>query len=192
MKTVCIYCASSELIRKSFFLATDELAKNLVAAGYQIAYGGGSRGLMGQLAESTLQSGGKIIGVIPRFMCEEEWNHNGLSELILVDTMHERKAMLAQMADAVVALPGGCGTMEELMEIITWKKLGIFTKPIVILNIEGYFDELLLMLKKAVSENFMRPEHQSMWQVVDRSDKVVEAITTALQWNSADRRWAVM
>jgi len=147
---------------------------------------------MGQLAESTLQSGGKIIGVIPRFMCEEEWNHNGLSELILVDTMHERKAMLAQMADAVVALPGGCGTMEELMEIITWKKLGIFTKPIVILNIEGYFDELLLMLKKAVSENFMRPEHQSMWQVVDRSDKVVEAITTALQWNSADRRWAVM
>jgi len=110
----------------------------------------------------------------------------------LVDTMHERKAMLAQMADAVVALPGGCGTMEELMEIITWKKLGIFTKPIVILNIEGYFDELLFMLKKAVSEHFMRPEHQSMWQVVDRPDQVVEAITNAFQWNSADRQWAVM
>jgi len=110
----------------------------------------------------------------------------------LVDTMHERKAMLAQMADAVVALPGGCGTMEELMEIITWKKLGIFTKPIVILNIEGYFDELLLMLKKAVAEHFMRPEHQSMWQVVDRSDQVVEAITNALLWNSDNRQWAVM
>ncbi len=192
MQTVCVYCASSTQVKPSYFEATHRLGKLLVEANLSIVYGGGSMGLMGQLADSTLAAGGKITGIIPRFMCDVEWNHNGLTELILVQTMHERKEKMAQMADAVVALPGGCGTLEELLEVITWKRLGIFTKPIIIVNIEGYFDALISMLNRAVDEHFMRNEHRNMWEVVENPEEVLMAIQNSVNWDENARSFAAL
>ena len=192
MQTVCVYCASSTQVKPSYFDATDRLSKLLAAAKLSVVYGGGSMGLMGQLADSTLAAGGRITGVIPRFMCDVEWNHNGLTELLLVETMHERKEKMAMMADAVVALPGGCGTLEELLEVITWKRLGIFTKPIVIVNIEGYFDDLVSMLDRAVDEHFMRDEHRQMWEVVETPEEVLTAIYNSVNWDENARSFAAL
>ena len=192
MQTICIYCASSTQVKPSYFEATDRLSKLLAAAKLAVVYGGGSMGLMGQLADSTLAAGGRITGVIPRFMCDVEWNHNGLTELVLVETMHERKEKMAMMADAVVALPGGCGTLEELLEVITWKRLGIFTKPIVIVNLEGYFDALITMLDRAVDEHFMRDEHRQMWEVVETPEEVLGAIYNSANWDENARSFAAL
>lgn len=192
MQNICVYCAASTKIKQSYFDETSKLGQLLAESNLSVIYGGGSSGLMGQLANSALSAGGSVIGVIPQFMCDVEWNHNGLTELILVDTMHERKARMAKMADAVVALPGGCGTLEELMEIITWKQLGIFTKPIVIVNMEGYFDPLIDMLEKALDEQFMREEHRNMWSVVNTSDQVLDAIQNAASWDENARSFAAV
>jgi len=192
MQTICVYCASSTQIKPSYFDATSSLAQILAKANLSVVYGGGSNGLMGQLADSVLAEGGKITGVIPRFMCEVEWNHTNLTELILVETMHERKEKMATMADAVVALPGGCGTLEELLEVITWKRLGIFTKPIVIVNLEGYFDALITMLDRAVDEHFMRDEHREMWKVVETPEEVLSAIQNSTAWDSNARSFAAL
>jgi len=192
MQTICVYCASSTQIKPSYFDATSSLAQILAKANISVVYGGGSNGLMGQLADSVLAEGGKITGVIPRFMCEVEWNHTNLTELILVETMHERKEKMATMADAVVALPGGCGTLEELLEVITWKRLGIFTKPIVIVNLEGYFDALITMLDRAVDEHFMRDEHREMWKVVETPEEVLSAIQNSTVWDSNARSFAAL
>lgn len=192
MQTICVYCASSTQVKPSYFQETAQLAKILAEANLSVVYGGGSLGLMGQLADSTIEAGGKITGVIPRFMCEVEWNHTGLSELILVETMHERKEKMALMADAIVALPGGCGTFEELLEVITWKKLGIFTNPIIIVNVEGYFDALIMMLNRAVDEHFMREEHREMWKVVETADEVLAAIQNSVKWNENARSFAAL
>ncbi len=192
MKTICVYCASSSQVKPGYFDATARLGKIIADAKLSIVYGGGSMGLMGQLADSTLEAGGKIIGVIPRFMCEVEWNHTDLTELILVETMHERKEKMAMMADAVVALPGGCGTLEELLEVITWKRLGIFTKPIVIVNVEGYFDALITMLNRAMDEHFMRDEHRKMWEVVETPEEVLSAINNSVSWDENARSFAAL
>jgi uncharacterized protein (TIGR00730 family) len=192
MQTICVYCASSTQVKPVYFEATARLSRIFALANLSVVYGGGSKGLMGQLADSTLEAGGKITGVIPRFMCDVEWNHTGLTELILVDTMHERKEKMAVMADAIVALPGGCGTLEELLEVITWKRLGIFTKPIVIVNVEGYFDDLVSMLNRAVDEHFMRIEHHKMWEVVQTPEEVLEAIQNSVNWDSTARSFAAL
>jgi len=192
MKTICVYCASSSQVKPAYFDATARLGKILAEASLSVVYGGGSMGLMGQLADSMLEAGGNITGVIPRFMCEVEWNHTKLSELILVDTMHERKEKMAMMADAVVALPGGCGTLEELLEVITWKRLGIFTKPIVIVNLDGYFDDLINMLNRAVDEHFMREEHRQMWEVVETPEQVIGAFQNSVNWDSNARSFAAL
>jgi len=192
MKTICIYCASSTRVKPSYFVATARMSQLLAEAHLAIVYGGGSMGLMGQLADSMLEAGGKITGIIPRFMCDVEWNHNGLTDLILVETMHERKEKMAMMADAIVALPGGCGTLEELLEVITWKRLGLFTKPIVIVNLEGYFDALVTMLDRAVDEHFMRDEHRSMWVVVETPEEVLPAILNSVKWDANARSFAAL
>ncbi|MDD4489640.1 MAG: TIGR00730 family Rossman fold protein, partial [Paludibacter sp.] len=158
----------------------------------RLIYGGGHRGLMGKIADTVLSNGGQVTGIIPGFMCEVEWNHTGLTELILVETMHERKEKLARMADAAVALPGGCGTMEELLEVITWKRLGIFTKPIIICNVDGYFDPLIEMLNRSVDENFMGKEHRNMWTIVSSPEFVLNAIEHSVQWNENARNFAAL
>jgi len=192
MQTICVYCASSSRVKPSYFDATARLGRILAKEKLSVVYGGGSRGLMGELANSMLKAGGNITGIIPRFMCDVEWNHTSLTELILVDTMHERKEKMALMADAVVALPGGCGTLEELLEVITWKQLGIFTKPIVIVNLEGYFDALVNMLDRAMDEHFMRNEHRRMWEIVESPDEVLGAIRNSDHWDSTARSFAAL
>jgi len=192
MQYICVYCASSTKINSVYFDAAQHLGEIIAKAGMQLVYGGGSLGLMGTIADSVLASGGQVTGVIPHFMCEQEWGHQGLTELIKTKTMHERKEKMAMMSDAAVALPGGCGTLEELLEVITWKQLGIFTKPIIIVNILGYYDSLIEMLHRAVEENFMRDMHRNIWTVVDHPQDVLPAILNSPKWDKNVRKFAAI
>lgn len=192
MQNICVYCASSTQSRPVYFKAAATLGKILAENNFRLIFGGGARGLMGKIADSILEHGGEAVGVMPSFMMDVEWNHPNVTEMILVDTMHQRKEKLAQMADAVVALPGGCGTMEELLEVITWKRLGLFTQPIVICNIEGYFDPLIAMLERSVEEQFMRPEHLQMWTVVEQPEEVLDAIKNSTQWDKNAKDFAAL
>lgn len=192
MQKICVYCGSSSQVNQIYFEAAASLGKLFAKESISLVYGGGSLGLMGEIATSALNAGGNVIGIIPRFMCDEKWNHSGLTNLIQVETMHERKQMMANIADAAVALPGGCGTLEELLEIITWKQLGLFTKPIIIVNLDGYFNPMLEMLKKTVDEQFMRQEHCQMWEVVETPEKVIEAIHHSVKWDKNFRKFAAI
>ncbi len=192
VKSVCVYCASSSKINPVYFDAARELGKLLAQNSVRCVCGAGNQGLMGALADSALENGGEVLGVIPRFMVDEGWCHPRLTETIVTADMHERKERMAREADAVIALPGGCGTMEELFEIITWKQLGIFLNPIVILNIDGYYDGLIEMLHRAIAENFMRDEHRRMWQVVTTPQEAVDAVEHAPQWDRNIRKIAAI
>ena len=171
--------------------AARRLGAALARAGITVVYGGGASGSMGALADGALSENGNVIGVIPRFMNDLEWAHGGLSSLTLVDNMHDRKRMMIEDADAVVALPGGCGTLEELFEAITWKRLGLFTGPIVMVNTRGFFDLCAQLLERSVEERFMNPRHLEMWRVVNDPDEVIHAISTAPHWDHAARAFAV-
>lgn len=192
MQNICVYCASSSQVRDEYYAAAAQMGQLLAGEGMRLVYGGGHRGLMGKIADSLLESGGEVTGIMPRFMTEVEWNHTGVTEMILVDSMHERKEKMAAMADAVVALPGGCGTMEELLEVITWKRLGIFTKPIIICNTNGYFDPLIEMLNRSVDENFMREQHRYMWQVAKTPEEVMSALRNPVKWDENARNFAAL
>ena len=192
IKSVCVYCASSSKIKPSYFEAADELGRLLAQNDMRCVCGAGNQGLMGTLADSVLDNGGKVLGVIPQFMINEGWCHKGLTQTIVTADMHERKERMAQEADAIIALPGGCGTMEELIEIITWKQLGLFLNPIVILNIDGYYDPLIAMLHNAITENFMREEHARMWQVAQTPREAIELVQTAPVWDKNIRKIAAI
>lgn len=192
MQNICVYCASSTQIDDAYFRAAEELGAEIAANKLQLVYGGGSVGLMGRVADTVLKNGGNVIGVIPQFMCEQEWDHTGLTQLIITKTMHERKEKMAFMSDAAVALPGGCGTLEELLEVITWKQLGIFTKPIIIVNINGFYDPLIAMLNRAIEQNFMRELHRDIWIVVQSASEVVGAIQNAPHWDENVRKFAAI
>mgnify|MGYP002912670434 FL=1 len=159
--SVCVYSASSTKIDPVYFDTAYELGTLLGQQHIRLINGAGNMGLMSAVSDAALAAGGEVTGVIPRFMVEQGWHHTGLTRLVEVESMHERKKMMADLSDAVIALPGGCGTLEELLEIITWKQLGLYLNPVVILNVKGYFDPLLAMLQRAVEENFMRTQHGS-------------------------------
>jgi uncharacterized protein (TIGR00730 family) len=180
---ICIYCASSSKIDEVYFEATERLAKILVHSNVQVVYGGGGQGLMGKLADTVLAEGGKIKGIMPQFMNEVEWAHKKVTDFEFTYTMHERKAKFLENIDALIALPGGTGTLEELLEAITLKRLGQFTKPIIILNTNGYYDPLKMMLERCVSENFLRPIHAEMWAFVQQPEEVITAINQSMQWD---------
>lgn len=190
MKRICVYCASSSKIDPIYFEEARKLGKIFAENNIELVYGGGSVGLMGALADTVMEAGGSVTGVIPRFMCEVEWQHNDVTELILTETMHERKEKMAALADAVVALPGGCGTLEELLEVITWKQLGIFNKPIVILNLNNYYTHLIAQLEQAVNEHFMIEKHKEIWDVADKAENVLAAIKNAKPWDEKARNFA--
>lgn len=154
ISSVCVYCASSTKIPPVYFDAAKELGRLLGERKLRVVNGAGNIGLMCAVSDAALAAGGTVTGVIPHFMVEQDWYHKGLTELIEVETMHERKQLMANLSDAVIALPGGCGTLEELLEIITWKQLGLYLNPIVILNINHYYDPLLELLRNAMNENF--------------------------------------
>lgn len=189
---VCVYCASSTKIAPVYFDAAQQLGALLADEGIGIINGAGNIGLMGAISDAALAAGGMVTGVIPHFMMEQGWHHTGLTKLIVVNDMHERKNTMARLSDAIIAMPGGCGTLEELLEIITWKQLGLYLNPIVILNVNHYFDPLLAMLGKAVEENFMRPLHTAMWNVSDSPEKAVHLIRTLPKWDANIRKFAAI
>jgi hypothetical protein len=158
---------------------------------FDIIYGGGRVGLMGALADGALSRGGRVKGVLPRFMNDLEWGHTGLTELHLVEDMRTRKQHLLSDSDAVVALPGGCGTLEELLEAITLKRLGIYLKPIVLVNTRRFYNPLLQLLESAIEERFMDKRHHAMWQVVSQPEQVAEAISTSQTWHPEARSFAI-
>ncbi len=162
MKRICVFCGSSSGIREEYGVAAQGLATALANRGLGLVYGGGNVGLMGMIADSMLQAGGEVIGVIPRQLVAKEVAHRGLTELHIVDTMHQRKAMMNELSDAFIALPGGYGTLEEFFEILTWSQLGIHGKPSGLLNVSGYYDSLLAMLDHAVAEGFLRPAFRQL------------------------------
>lgn len=180
---ICIYCASSAKIDEIYFEATERLAKILVNSKVQVIYGGGGHGLMGKLADTILAHGGQIKGIMPQFMNEVEWAHKDVTDIEFTNTMHERKAKFLENIDALIALPGGTGTLEELLEAITLKRLGQFTKPIIILNTNGYYDPLILMLERCIEEKFLRPIHAEMWTFVRQPEEVMSAINQSMEWD---------
>lgn len=190
--SVCVYSASSTKIAPIYFHAAQELGRLLAQHHIRLINGAGGIGLMGAIADAVLAEGGKVTGIIPHFMVEQGWEHKGLTDLIEVDNMHERKQMMADMSNAIIALPGGCGTLEELLEIITWKQLGIYLNPIVILNTNGYFNPLLTMLQHAMEENFMRPQHGSIWSIANTPQEAIELIRTVPIWDRSIRKFAAI
>jgi len=192
IKNVCVYSASSTQIAPAYFEAATQLGRLLAIKGINLINGAGSIGLMAAASDAALAAGGTVTGVIPHFMVEQGWHHTGLTRLIETETMHERKQLMAQMADAVIALPGGCGTMEELLEIITWKQLGLYLNPIIILNVDGFYNPLLTMLHQAVEQQFMRPEHASIWRVASTPEEAVEMLYTTPVWNKNVRKFAAL
>ena len=192
MNSVCVYCASSTQIDKKYFRAAEELGRLIAQKGLRLITGAGNQGLMNAVEEGSLAAGGKVTGIIPTFMMEEGWHHTGLTELIETRTIHERKEMMAKLSDGVIALPGGCGTLEELLEIITWKQLGLYLNPIIILNIDGYYDHLLAQLRQAIDENFMRAIHGDIWKVATTPDEAIDLLFTTPAWNGRMRGYAAI
>lgn len=192
INSVCVYCASSTKIAPAYFEAAEELGRLLAARHITLINGAGSIGLMAASSDAALAAGGKVIGVIPQFMVDEGWQHNSLTRLIVTDNMHQRKQWMAEHSDGSIALPGGCGTLEELLEVITWKQLGIYLKPIVILNINGYFNPLIEMLGRAIEENFMRKEHGTLWTIAHTPEEAVEQLFSTEQPNKDIRKNAAI
>lgn len=190
LRRVCVYCASSRRLAPVYYEVAGTLGRRLADHDITVVYGGASIGCMGALADAALEAGGRVVGVIPRFMYDLELAHEGISELHLVADMHERKRRMLQEVDGIVALPGGTGTFEELFEAITWKRLGLHGHPVVIVNVGGYFDPCLQQLQRCIDEGFMDPRHARMWSVVEAADEVVEALRTAPAWDPEARRFA--
>lgn len=191
VETVAVYCASSRRCAPVYHDAAQRLGTELARQGITIIYGGGGGGLMGSLADGSLAEGGRVIGVLPRFMDDLEWGHRRITEMMLVEDMHQRKRAMLERADAVVALPGGCGTLEELFEAMAWKRLGLYLGPIVIVNTGAFFDPCIELLDRCVSEGFMDHRHRSMWTVVNEPHEVIDAIRASPSWDAASRNFAV-
>ena len=192
INSVCVYSASSTKIDAVYFQAAETLGRLLAEHRIRLINGAGSIGLMCSVADAVLKNGGEVTGVIPRFMVEQNWHHTGLTELIEVGSMHERKQKMASLSDGIIALPGGCGTLEELLEIITWKQLGLYLNPIIILNTNRFFDPLLEMLEKAIDENFMRRQHGDIWKVAQTPEEAVRLLYETPVWDISIRKFAAI
>ena len=192
IRRVCVYCASSSQVDPSYYDAAYRLGRLLARESISVIYGGGGLGSMGRLADGALFEGGTVIGVLPRFMQELEWNHPDLTELQLVDDMRERKHLMLAGSDAVITLPGGCGTLEELLEAITLKRLGEYLQPIVLVNTLGFFNPLLTQLRNSIDEQFMDQRHATMWTVVSEPEQVLDGIREAPGWSEDARSFAAV
>ncbi|MBC7186076.1 MAG: TIGR00730 family Rossman fold protein [Calditrichaeota bacterium] len=192
IQRVCVFCASSSRLDERYLRPAYELGQLLAEQGITLVYGGGAVGLMGAVADGALSRGGRVVGVIPTFMVEREWAHKRVSQLVVVQTMNERKEQMRAQADALVALPGGSGTLEELLEAISLKRLGLYLGPIVMLNTCGFFDPLLQLFERCIAERFMDPRHRQMWTVVDEPAEVLEAIRQAPPWPSGAVQFAAV
>lgn len=189
---VCVYAASSGHCDPAYHADARKLGRLLAEGGCTLVYGGGSSGSMGAVADGALEAGGEVIGILPRFMADLEWGHPGLTELQLVEDMRERKHKLLTGSDAVIALPGGCGTLEELFEAITLKRLGLYTNPILLLNTLGFYSPLANFMNKLIGERFMNPEHAAMWSLVQTPEEVLPTIRNTPRWHENAREFAVV
>lgn len=177
IKSICIYCASSDQIAPIYTEEASALGTLLGERGMHIINGAGNIGLMRVVSDAVLSAGGTVTGIIPHFMVKNGWCHPTLTQLIRTETMHERKQMMADLSDAAIALPGGCGTFEELLEIITWKQLGLYNKPVIILNTNHYYDPLIELFRRATTEHFMHEKHAHLWQVAQSPQEAVELLS---------------
>lgn len=189
---IAVYCASSTKIHPEYFEAARVVGSELARRGVNLVNGAGNMGLMAATSDACLEAGGTVTGIIPKFMVEQGWHHEGLTELILTENMHERKQAIAKMSDGCIALPGGCGTLEELLEVITWKQLGIYLNPIVILNLRGYYDHLLQQLQRGIEEHFLGERHAGIWRVATTPEEAVELVLTTPQWDANVRKFAAI
>lgn len=181
---VVIYSASSDAIDTVYVDAATRLGELLAKSNITCINGGGNLGLMGAVIDSVLLHGGKVKGVIPKFMVDSGWCHHDLTEQIVTKTMHERKQKMAELSNAAIALPGGVGTLEELLEIITWKQLGLYRHPIIILNTNNYYDALLKMFDNMIEQNFMHKRYSDMWRVVNTPEEAVAELSRETPWFS--------
>lgn len=188
MKAVTIFCGSSRQCEPVYLEAAAQLGRAFAREGITIVYGGGAVGLMGAMADAALAEGGRVIGIIPEFMRDLEWAHAGVSTLRVVKDMHERKKLLALESDAVVALPGGVGTLEELLEVLSFKRLGLYTHPVVILNLRDFYLPLKHLLHRAVAEHFLDARHERMWTFVNLVEDVLPALQSAAEWDARSAR----
>jgi hypothetical protein len=179
IQNVCVYCGSSSKVDDTYKQAATKMGQLIAGEGWGVVYGGGRVGLMGLVADAALESGGQVVGIIPEHIQEREVEHNELTELHVVDTMHVRKQMMVDQSQAFVILAGGLGTLDELFELLTWKQLGLHDKPIVIVNINGYWTKMLDAVKHIAGEGFMRQEDLDLFIVVDQVEDVPSAIKNA-------------
>ncbi|NEX14171.1 MAG: TIGR00730 family Rossman fold protein [Prosthecochloris sp.] len=170
--SVTVYCSSSSQCPKEYFDAAAELGKGLAERAITLVFGGGNVGLMGCIANAVMRNGGAVKGIMPRFLEEREIAHSGITELHIVDTMHERKMMLAEWADAFIVLPGGFGTLDELVEVLTWRQLGHHCKPIILFNIAGFWDPLLQFFDTLAGQKLVKPDHENLYQVCSSIDEI--------------------
>jgi uncharacterized protein (TIGR00730 family) len=185
--TVCVFASSSSRINIAYSETASKLGFLLAKAKMDVVYGGGGIGLMGKLADAVLENGGRITGVIPSFMKDEGWDHSEVFEMIITADMGERKKRMFEMADAVVALPGGIGTLEELTEAITLKQLGLFNGPIILLNTLNFYSSLIEFLDQMISGHFLRNEHKGMWDIASSPEEVMDLISRNGSWISNPR-----
>lgn len=178
--SVAVYCSSSNKVRESYMQSAETLGRLLAEQHIRLIYGDGGIGLMAAVARGALSAGGEVVGVIPQFMVDNGWNNPQSTRTIITETMHQRKSTICELADAMVALPGGIGTFEELLECFTWKQLGLHNKPIVILNTDGYYDRLLSCFDLMVQEQMLHPDNQRMCAVVSQPNEVIPAILSQL------------
>lgn len=176
ISSICVYCGSQEGVRVAYREAAQSLGQMMAASGIRLVYGGGSIGLMGELARTVLDNGGQVTGIIPRFLDEREVGMRDLTRLELTDSMHERKAMMARLSDGFVILPGGFGTLDETFEIITWRQLELHDKPVVLINVEGYWDHFVHLIEHQVREGFVQKRYLELFQVVDSVEAALPAL----------------
>ena len=179
IRALCVYCGSSSQVRESHLQAARELGALAARAGVELVYGGGRVGLMGALAEAALAAGGRVVGIIPQHLEDLEVGHRGASEYLVVDSMHARKQLMAERSDAFCALPGGLGTLDETFEIVTWRQLKLHDKPVILVNIDGYWDPLLRLVEHQTAEGYLRGGSAGLFQVVDRVDQILEVASAA-------------
>jgi len=194
MQSLCVFCGSAKGNKLVYAEEARRLGQALARAGVTLVFGAGHIGLMGVLADAVLEAGGKAIGVIPKVLMDRELAHLGLTQLHIVDTMHQRKALMADLSDGFIALPGGYGTLDETFEILTWAQLGIHARPIGLLNTAGYFDPLLAWIDRAVEDGFIRTEHRALLNVATSPDELLEAlrrhqpVSPMPKWISSEER----
>jgi len=180
---ISVFAASSSKIPSLYFSVASELGKIIAKHGHDIVFGGGGIGLMGSLADSAMAHGAEVTGVIPEFMVKNGWGHKGINHNIVTEDMNSRKKKIFEISDAIISLPGGVGTLEELSEAITLKQLGLFTGPIVILNANGFYNSLLAYFEELVSHNFMREEHKNIWYVAGTPEEALDYINNYSDWD---------